>query len=129
MPEERRAIAPGPTTLAKRWLQATSIASASSTRGQSARTRIGRRYYMSCNNGYLIHHAVPHDLDWAVHVLRDLNGADDTVDVEPPSEPAANQMIVDHDLIQRQTCGFRRCAWARAKACVPTQISQPSLRT
>ena len=40
--------------------------------------------------------------------LRDLDGANDAVDLQPPAKAAADQMIVDHDLVQRQACGLRR---------------------
>ncbi len=43
--------------------------------------------------------AGPHDLDRAFDLLGDLDGADDTVDVQPPAESAADQMIVDHDFV------------------------------
>src|SRR5262245_49399881 len=39
--------------------------------------------------------ARPHDLDRALDMLCDLNRARDTVDVQSPSEAAADQMIVD----------------------------------
>src|SRR5215813_1011830 len=51
--------------------------------------------------------ARPHDLDRALDLPRDLNGADDTVDVQPAPEPATDEMIVDDDLVQRQSSGFR----------------------
>ncbi len=41
-------------------------------------------------------------------MLRDLDGASDTVDLEPAAETAADQMIVHDDLVQRQAGGFRR---------------------
>ena len=52
--------------------------------------------------------ARPDDLDRTVDVLGDLNCASDAVDFEPPAEPAADQVIVDHDLFQRQTGSLRR---------------------
>src|SRR5262249_30234000 len=51
--------------------------------------------------------ARPHHLDRAFDLLRDLNGTDDTVDIEPASEPAADEMIVDDDLVQWQSRGLR----------------------
>ena len=41
-------------------------------------------------------------------MLGDLDGASDAVDLEPPAEAAADQMIVDDDLVQRQAGGLRR---------------------
>ena len=41
-------------------------------------------------------------------MLRDLDGANDAIDLEPPAKAAADQMIVDHDLVQRQACRLRR---------------------
>jgi hypothetical protein len=35
-----------------------------------------------------------------------LDGADCTVRLEPPAEAAADQMVVDHDLLGRQACGL-----------------------
>ena len=52
--------------------------------------------------------AGPHDLHRAVDMLGDLDGADDAVGLQPPAEAAADQMIVDHDLVQRQAGGLRR---------------------
>ena len=52
--------------------------------------------------------ARPHDLHRAVDLLRDLDGANDAVGLQPPAEAAADQMIVDHDLVQRQAGGLRR---------------------
>jgi hypothetical protein len=52
--------------------------------------------------------ARPHHLHRTVDLLRDLNGADRTVSLEPPAKAAADQMIVDDDLLGRQTrrlCG------------------------
>src|ERR1700719_2015548 len=51
--------------------------------------------------------ARPDDFDGAVEMLRDVDGADDAVDLEPPAKAAADQMIVDHDLVQRQAGGLR----------------------
>ena len=36
-----------------------------------------------------------------IDMLRDLDGAHDTVGLQPPAKAAADQMIVDHDLIPR----------------------------
>ena len=52
--------------------------------------------------------AGPHDLHGTIDMLRDLDGASDAVGLEPPAEPAADQMVVDHDLVQRQAGGLRR---------------------
>ena len=52
--------------------------------------------------------AGPHDFHWAVDMFGDLDGANDPIDLEPPAKATADQMIVDHHLIQRQSCGFRR---------------------
>ena len=52
--------------------------------------------------------AGPHDLDWAVDMLRDLDGARDTIDLQPPAESTADQMIVDDHLVQGQASGLRR---------------------
>ena len=51
--------------------------------------------------------AGPHDLHRAVDMLGDLDRADDAVGLQPPAEAAADQMIVDHDLVQRQARGLR----------------------
>src|ERR1700730_15230586 len=37
--------------------------------------------------------AGPHDLDGAVDMLSDLNGASDTVDLQPPAKATADEMI------------------------------------
>ena len=52
--------------------------------------------------------ARPHDLDGTVDLLGDLDGARDAIGLQPPAEPAADQMVVDHDLVQRQARGLRR---------------------
>jgi hypothetical protein len=44
----------------------------------------------------------PHDLHGTVDVLRDLDSANDAIGLQPSAEAAADQMVVDHDLIQRQ---------------------------
>jgi hypothetical protein len=51
--------------------------------------------------------AGPHDLHGTVDVLRDLDGANDAINFQPPAEAAPDQMIVDHDLVQRQAGGLR----------------------
>src|SRR3954467_12862681 len=62
--------------------------------------------------------ARPDDLYGAIDLLRDLNAARDAVDVQPPSEPAADEMIVDHDLVQGQSCRLRgRRLRARQSLC------------
>ena len=48
-----------------------------------------------------------HDLDRPLNMLGDLDGASDTVDLEPAAETAADQMIVRDNLVQGQTGGFR----------------------
>jgi hypothetical protein len=50
----------------------------------------------------------PDDLDRTIHLAGDLDGANDAVDLEAPSEAAADEMIVDHDAVERQAGGFRR---------------------
>ena len=52
--------------------------------------------------------AGPHDLDGAVDLLRDLDRASDAIAFQPPAEATADQMIVEHDLLQRQA-GDLRC--------------------
>ena len=52
--------------------------------------------------------ARPHDLHRTVDVLRDLDRASDAIDLQPAAKAAADQMIVDHDLVQRQAGGLRR---------------------
>jgi hypothetical protein len=50
----------------------------------------------------------PHDLHRVVDLFGDLDGASDTIDLQPPAKAASDQMVVDHDLVQRQTrdlCG------------------------
>ena len=41
-------------------------------------------------------------------MLRNLDGANDAIDLQPPAKAAADQMIVDHDLVQREASGLRR---------------------
>jgi hypothetical protein len=70
--------------------------------------------------------ARPHDLDRTIDMLGDLH----RVGFQPPAEAAADQMVVDRDLVQRQAGGLRRRRLdPRAMAWLPTQISQLSLRT
>src|SRR6202171_1078113 len=52
--------------------------------------------------------ASPHDLHRTLHLHGDLNRAGDAVDLEPATEAAADQVIVNHDLVQRQSRGFCR---------------------
>jgi hypothetical protein len=46
--------------------------------------------------------AAPHDLHRSIHVLRDLDGEDTAVDIEPAAETAAEQLVVNPDCILRQ---------------------------
>src|SRR3981189_3548471 len=73
--------------------------------------------------------AGPHELDGTIDVLGDLDRANDAIDLEPPSEAAAEQMVVHHDLVQRHAGGFRCCRLGSRQTWLPTQISQPSLCT
>jgi hypothetical protein len=63
--------------------------------------------------------ARPDDFDRAVDMLRNLDGANDAIDLEPPAKAAADG----------RPAVFAAAAWARAATWVPTQSSQPSLRT
>jgi hypothetical protein len=45
--------------------------------------------------------ARPHDLHRTVDMLRDLDRPSNTVRFQPAAEPVADQMVVDHDLVQR----------------------------
>jgi hypothetical protein len=58
----------------------------------------------------------------------DLNRAGDAIALQPTTKPTADQMIVGNDLVQRQACGLRRRLDSR-DGWLPTQTSQPSLRT
>ena len=49
----------------------------------------------------------PDDLHWTVHMHGDLNRARDAVNFKPTTKAATDQVVVDHDLIQRQSGGFR----------------------
>ena len=60
--------------------------------------------------------ARPHDLHRTVHLHGDLNRAGDAVDLEPAAEAAADQVIVDHDLVQLESVVFAAVACARAMA-------------
>ena len=51
--------------------------------------------------------AGPDDLDGTIDVLGDLDRADDAIDLQPPAEATADQMVVDHNLVQRQAGGLR----------------------
>ena len=50
--------------------------------------------------------AGPDDLHRTVHVHGDLDRARDAVDLEPATKAAADQVVVDHDLVQRQSGGL-----------------------
>ena len=52
--------------------------------------------------------ARPDDLDGPVDLLRDAHGLPDIVHLEPPAEAAAEQMIVDDNLLERQARHLRR---------------------
>src|SRR6201988_4387453 len=52
--------------------------------------------------------AGPDDLDRAVDMLRDPDRAFDTIALQPPAEAAADQMIVERDLLQREARDLRR---------------------
>src|ERR1700676_4225137 len=52
--------------------------------------------------------AGPDDLDRTVDVLGDLARANDAIDLQATTEATTDQMIVDHDLVQRQARGLRR---------------------
>ena len=73
--------------------------------------------------------ARPHHLDRTVDLLGDLDGASDIVGLQPPAKAAADQVIVDHDLVERQARGLGRRDLDARRAWLPTQTSQPSLRT
>ena len=53
--------------------------------------------------------ARPDDFDRAVDMLRNLDSANDAIDLKPPAKATADQMIVDHDLVQRQPGSLRSC--------------------
>src|SRR5713101_1596087 len=50
--------------------------------------------------------AGPNDLHRTVYLHSDLNSAGDAVNLQPATEAAADQVIVNHDLVQRQSGGF-----------------------
>jgi hypothetical protein len=50
----------------------------------------------------------PDDLDRPVDMLRDLDGADGAVALEPPAKTTADRMVVHDDLVQREPGGLRR---------------------
>src|SRR5208337_3468769 len=52
--------------------------------------------------------ASPHDLHRTVHMHGDLNRARDAIDFEPATKPAADKVIVDRDLVHRESRGFGR---------------------
>ena len=52
--------------------------------------------------------ARPDHLDRAVDLLRDAHRLGDVVHLEPPAEAAADQMIVDDDLLERKARHLRR---------------------
>ena len=65
----------------------------------------GRRLLWRCRRGMKeldVLLARPHDLDRAFDVFRDLGRARDAIDLQPPAEPAADQMIVHDDPVERQ---------------------------
>ena len=52
--------------------------------------------------------AGPDDLDRPVDLFGDANGGDHHVGLEPAAEAAAEQVIVDDDLVDREPGGLRR---------------------
>src|SRR5208337_5557148 len=52
--------------------------------------------------------ASPNDLHRTVHMHGDLDSAGDAINFEPTTKTAADQMIVDHDLVQRESRRFGR---------------------
>ena len=71
--------------------------------------------------------AAPDDLHRSIHLLRDLDGEDAAVDLQPSAEAAAKQMIVDLDRILRQAGELEppRSASASAPGCRPRCRSHP----
>ena len=71
--------------------------------------------------------AGPHDLHRTVHLLGDLDRLGDAVDLEPAAEAAAEQVIVDHDLVQPAVPWLLRpwLALAQWPACRPRPRSRP----
>src|SRR5262245_8352679 len=49
----------------------------------------------------------PDNLHWTVHMHGDLHRTGNTVNLEPPPEAAADQMVVDRNLVLRQAGDFR----------------------
>jgi hypothetical protein len=58
--------------------------------------------------------AAPHDLNRSVDVLGDAHGTLDAVNLQPAAEAAAEQVIVDGDLVERQP-GDLRCRGLRSR--------------
>ena len=52
--------------------------------------------------------AGPNDLHGTLDLHGDLDGASDAIDLEPATEATADQVVVDHDLVQRQAGGLCR---------------------
>src|SRR5258706_8180481 len=50
----------------------------------------------------------PDDLDWTIDMFGDLDSANDAIDLQAATEAATDQMIVDHDLVQRKARGLCR---------------------
>ena len=74
--------------------------------------------------------AGPDDLHRTVHMHGDLNCARDAVNFEPTTKAAADQVVVDDRPCPTAVrWSSRRLACARAMTWLPTQTSQPSLRT
>ena len=87
---------------AKRWLQATGIPF--SSRPAEIRSNQIRPIHIVLD----IFLTGPHDLDGTVDLFGDLNSASDAVDLQATAEAAADQMIVHHDLVQRQASHLGR---------------------
>src|ERR1700730_5324031 len=68
--------------------------------------------------------AGPNNLYGTLDVLGDLDSANHTIDFQPPAKPTADQMVVDHDLVQRQPGGLRRRRLGSRDDWEPTQTSQ-----
>ena len=69
--------------------------------------------------------ARPDHFDGTVDVFGDLDGALDAVALQPPAEAAADQMVVHHDLVQRQAGDLR----GRALGAGERLIADPDLAT
>jgi len=52
--------------------------------------------------------AGPYDFHRTVHMHGDLNSPSDAINFEPATKTAAEQVVMHHDLVQRETCGFCR---------------------